>query len=293
MTLSELTHHCHSRLQAIFLAYTRDISPPQLKQALEYTLLNGGKRIRPLLVYATAQALATPLEKVDAAAAAIEIIHTYSLIHDDLPCMDNADLRRGKPSCHRAFGEGMAVLTGDGLQALAFHILTTHSHTLENNQRLQMVTILSKACGIQGMVAGQAMDITASTPLSASALEQMYALKTGALLSASIELGIISSKHTTSQARALQTFGNHLGLAFQIQDDILDIESSSQLSGKPQGIDTKNAKHTYPQLHGIEVAKETVRRLIDNALQAISGLDKQADLLRELARKLSRCHPAA
>lgn len=282
----ELATLCNKRLETVFAHYLREIPSLELKTAMDYTLMNGGKRLRPLLIYATACIFDAPLENVDIPASAVEIIHTYSLIHDDLPCMDDADLRRGKPSCHKVHGDGMAVLTGDALHTLAMQILASHPAPLKMDRRVQMIATLSKACGPYGMAAGQALDITVMNDpsISDALLLDIYRLKTGALFSACIELGRLASRDDDeTNQKALQEFGDNIGIAFQIQDDILDMEAESHVTGKTQGIDTKNNKATYPKIHGLFEAKEKVQSLYRNALEAIDYLGNRAELLRRLA----------
>lgn len=288
-TLNELSVFCQSRLDTLFDAALQGVKALPLRQSMAYSLANGGKRLRPLLVFATAPLFDTPLANCDAPAAAIEMIHTYSLIHDDLPCMDNADVRRGQPACHKAFTEGMAVLAGDALQTLAVDTLLHHPCGLSPSQRLNMLTVLSQASGAAGMASGQALDITllADPDLSLATLEEIYRLKTGALLTASLTLGWIASgdDHPKHQ-QALQSFGDALGLAFQIQDDILDIEAESATLGKPQGIDSINNKNTYPHLAGMTAAKYRVETLYEQAMQSLSGFESKAVILRELAHQM-------
>jgi len=283
--LDELFTLCSTRLDQIFLPYLRDIPSPILKQAMGYTLSNGGKRLRPLLIYATGLIFDAPLNNLDIPASAVELIHTYSLIHDDLPCMDNANLRRGKPTCHKIFDEGMAVLTGDALHTLAMQMIAAHPAPLAAERRVQMMKALSKACGPFGMAGGQALDITVMNDASISGdlLEEIYQLKTGALFTACIELGRLASPDENElNQRALNEFGDCIGYAFQIQDDILDIEATSEISGKPQGLDTQNNKITYPHLYGLQQAKDKVQSLYFQALEAINYLGDRAQLLREL-----------
>ncbi|MBX3709585.1 MAG: polyprenyl synthetase family protein [Gammaproteobacteria bacterium] len=285
MTLNELFELCSNRLEKLLPVYLRDIPSLDLKTAMEYTLLNGGKHIRPLLIYATGSMFAAPLENLDIPASSVELIHTYSLIHDDLPCMDNADLRRGKPTSHKVYGEGMAILTGDALHTLAMQIIATHPSPLTIDKRLRMIAALSQACGPYGMAAGQALDIIVMNDdtISEDLLLNIYQLKTGALLSACIELGRLASKDDDEiHQRALKEFGNYIGLAFQIQDDILDIEATSEALGKHQGTDAKNKKITYPKLVGMTTAKEKVQSLYQQALEAINFMGHQAQILREL-----------
>lgn len=286
MTLNDLRLHCNTRLEKIFSFYLSPAPISELASAMHYTLFNGGKRLRPLLVYASALCCGASWESADIPASTVEIMHTYSLIHDDLPCMDNADLRRGKPSCHKAYNESLAVLTGDALQMLAMQIIATHEAPLSAEQRLQMIKILSKTCGAHGMVAGQVMDtaMMKNNPLTIDSLEACYRLKTGALFSACLELGRLSSHHQQAlHQHALQQFGDCIGLAFQIQDDLLDKEASTLQLGKPQALDTKNNKITYPDLCSLDQAKQKVHALYQEALTALHPLGAQAQLLRELA----------
>jgi farnesyl diphosphate synthase len=289
LSLDDLITQCTKRLEAVFSQYLSNIPSLQLKNAMEYTLFNGGKRLRPLLIYATGHTFGAPLENLDIAASTVELIHTYSLIHDDLPCMDNADLRRGKPTCHKVFGEGMAVLTGDALHTLAMQIMSSHAAPLKAEKRVHMMKTLSKACGPFGMAGGQAMDITLmdDDTISGSLLEDIYRLKTGALFTACIELGWLASKDEDEfNQQALIEFGNCIGLAFQIQDDILDIESATELSGKQQGMDAQNNKATYPKIYGLRPAKDKVQALYLEALESINYLGQKAQLLRDLTRHI-------
>lgn len=286
ISLTELMELCSSRLKAIYPLYLENIPAPLLKKAMEYSLLNGGKHLRPLLIYATGFVFKAPLDNLDLPASAVELIHTYSLIHDDLPCMDNADLRRGKPTSHKVYGEGMAVLTGDALHTLAMQILAHHPCALKPDRRLQMIKVLTEACGAYGMAAGQALDITLMNDeaIQNDLLIDIYNLKTGALFSACIELGrLASNDHDEVNQKALKTFGDKIGLAFQIQDDILDVEATTETLGKPQGNDMQNKKETYPKLVGLNPAKEKVKSLYEEALEAINYLGHQAQILRELA----------
>ncbi|TAK73015.1 MAG: geranyl transferase [Gammaproteobacteria bacterium] len=283
--MQALMEKVNDRIERVFTQYLQAIPSLELKTAMEYTLFNGGKRIRPLLIYATGSIFNAPLENLDIPACAVELIHTYSLIHDDLPCMDNADLRRGKPTCHKVYNEGMAVLTGDALHTLTMQIISSHPARLPAEKRLQMMAVLSKACGPFGMAAGQALDITVMNDptLSTDLLLDIYRLKTGALLSACIELGRLASDNDDEiHQRALKEFGDCIGLAFQIQDDVLDIETSTELLGKQQGIDQINNKVTYPKILGLDQAKDKVQILYQEALMAINYLGDRAQLLREL-----------
>ncbi|HEY5717665.1 MAG TPA: farnesyl diphosphate synthase, partial [Motiliproteus sp.] len=228
---------------------------PRLQDAMRYSIFNGGKRLRPVLVYAACSALKGQDEQADAAASAVECIHAYSLIHDDLPAMDDDDLRRGKPTCHIAFDEATAILAGDALQALAFEILAS-DRNLSADHRIEMLRLLAQASGSQGMVGGQTLDMEGEDQqLSLEQLQEMHSLKTGALIRASVLLGGIASGRADEDAlEALQQYADAIGLAFQIQDDILDIESSTEQLGKTQGADLARHKSTYPALLGLEGA---------------------------------------
>ncbi len=285
ISLTDLTQQCNSRLDNLFMQYLQETPSLDLKIAMEYTLMNGGKRLRPLLIYTTGLIFKAPWENMDIPAAAVEMIHTYSLIHDDLPCMDNADMRRGKPSCHKEYGEGVAVLTGDALHTLAMQTISSHPAPLKAERRLQMMKTLTTACGPYGMAAGQALDITVMNEdtTSPDLLIDIYKLKTGALFTACIELGRLASKDDDEMNKAaLKDFGEHIGLAFQIQDDILDMESTTEQLGKSQGIDAKNKKVTYPKLVGINEAKSKVQLLYSQALEAINYMGNKAQLLRDV-----------
>jgi farnesyl diphosphate synthase len=285
ITLDELFQLCSTRLKDVFFHSMQDIPSFELKKAMEYSLLSGGKHIRPLLIYATGFIFNAPWENLDIPACSVELIHTYSLIHDDLPCMDNANLRRGKPTLHNVNGEGMAVLAGDALHTLAMQLIADYPAPLEAEKRLQMIKTLTYACGPYGMAAGQALDITVMNDesISSDLLIDIYRLKTGALFAACIELGRLASGNDDEvNQNALKEFGDCIGLAFQIQDDILDIEATTQSLGKPQGIDEKNKKITYPKLMGIKKAQEKVEQLYQEALQTINYLGYRAKLLREL-----------
>lgn len=289
LNMDELHQLCSPRIKQVFSHYLHNIPSLELKSAMEYTLSNGGKLLRPLLIYAAGSAFDAPLENLDIPASAVEIIHTYSLIHDDLPCMDNADLRRGKPSCHKAFNEAIAVLTGDALQTLAIQIISDHAAPLALSKRLQMISVLCKACGPYGMAAGQALDITLMNDdqISSDLLLDIYRLKTGNLFTACLELGrLASNDDDETNQRALKEFGDNIGLAFQIQDDILDIEAATDSLGKPQGIDVANNKITYPRIHGLNAAKEKVNSLYQNALESINYLGHRAQLLREVTGRM-------
>lgn len=257
----------------------------QLKAAMTYSVLNGGKRVRAALVYATAECLQARSENnvnLDAGASAIEMMHAYSLVHDDLPAMDDDDLRRGQATCHIAYDEATAILAGDALQALAYEqILTSNlSHELKSQVTLSLI----QASGVMGMVGGQALDLAGEHQgLALQPLEQIHSLKTGALINCSVEMAALICKATLQQRQQLQDYSNAIGLAFQVKDDILDIEGSTEELGKPQGADQALQKSTYPALLGLQGAKDKLQTLHEDALQALSGFSDSAQMLRELA----------
>jgi len=247
-----------------------DKHPQTLMQAMRYSSLDGGKRIRALLTYASANLLGLAPEKVDAAAVAIECIHAYSLIHDDLPAMDDDDLRRGKPSCHIAFDQATAILAGDALQAKAFEVLSHIDGDRSTDQALAQINILAKASGAQGMVGGQAIDLAATgKQLDLDQLKQMHGMKTGALIDASVAMASCLLPENSVVNESLSTFSACLGLAFQIKDDILDVEGDSESLGKPQGADVSQGKVTYVSLLGLETAKHEANQLHIQATRAL------------------------
>ncbi len=259
----------------------------RLLSAMSYSLLLGGKRVRPFLVYSCGTLLGASLADLDGPAAAIEALHSYSLIHDDLPAMDNDDLRRGKPTCHKAFDEATAILAGDALQALAFDVLSHHPYQqVGAPEVLQMLQTLARAGGYAGMCGGQAIDLAQTNQqTSLNQLEQMHRLKTGALIENAVELAwLCSPKRQREDKQHLLQFARALGLAFQVQDDILDIESDTQTLGKPQGSDSKANKATYPALLGLEQAKAKAQQLYQDALNALSKLPYNTDELRSFAQ---------
>jgi farnesyl diphosphate synthase len=261
--------------------------PIELHRAMRYAVLGGGKRLRPLLVYATGNAFGVLLDKLDAPAAAVEIIHAYSLVHDDLPAMDDDDLRRGRPTCHVVFGEAMAILAGDALQALAFEVLA-HDAALDVDAktRIDMLRVLATACGSHGMAGGQAFDLAAvGKTLSPAELERMHVHKTGALIRASVRLGALAAGCEDSTIlEALERYGRAVGLAFQIRDDLLDIEAGTGQLGKTAGKDAAASKPTYPAILGIDASRAELSRLTNEALAAIAPLGTSARSLSDLAR---------
>ncbi len=253
---------------------------------MHYALLGGGKRMRPLLVYATGHAFGASPGALDACAVAVEIIHAYSLVHDDLPAMDDDALRRGRPTCHIAFGEAMAILAGDALQALAFEVLARDTAEHDAAMRVEMMRVLAAACGSHGMAGGQAFDLSAvGQRLGAAELERMHVHKTGALIRASVRLGALAAGCFDEAVLArLERYGHCVGLAFQIRDDILDIEGEAATLGKTAGKDAANDKPTYPAILGLEASRAHLEALTAEALDAVEGFGGSAAHLRDLAR---------
>jgi farnesyl diphosphate synthase len=260
-------------------------APVELHRAMRYAVLGGGKRLRPVLVYATGSTLGAALERLDASAAAVEIIHAYSLVHDDLPAMDDDALRRGRPTCHVAFGEAMAILAGDALQALAFDVLAA-DRALDAGIHVEMLATLAAACGSHGMAGGQALDLAAvGKRLSPQELERMHVQKTGALIRASVRLGALAAGcRDPALLDALQRYGHAVGLAFQIRDDILDVEGDSSVIGKTAGKDAANDKPTYPAILGMDDTRAQLRRFTEEAIDAVQPLGERATLLIDIAR---------
>ena len=269
------------RALATRLAFSVDPAVERLLAAMRYATLNGGKRIRACLIYAAGDFVGAHDRLLDDAACAVEMIHSYSLIHDDLPCMDDDDLRRGKPTCHRAFDEATALLAGDALQGLAFEILANGNEP----NRLPMIRLLAEGIGVQGMAGGQAMDLGAvGRMLTAAELENMHRCKTAALIHASVMLGVHAAPRP-APARvldALEKYGWAIGLAFQIVDDILDEEGEAQTLGKTPGSDRARGKPTYPSVLGPAAAKARARELEAVALESLRPLGDNADCLRNL-----------
>ena len=275
----------NAALERLFVAPAPELA--RLYEAMRYSVMNGGKRVRPLLAYAACEALGAAAEQANGAACAVELIHAYSLVHDDLPAMDDDDLRRGQPTTHKAFDEACAILAGDGLQSLAFSaLLDPRLNTLDAETRLRMVAALALAAGPAGMVGGQAIDLgSVGIKLDQTALEFMHRHKTGALIEASVQLGALASGHASADdLQALNLYARAVGLAFQVQDDILDVESDTATLGKRQGADIARDKPTYPALRGLDGAKAYALELRDQALNALQSFDTTADPLRALAR---------
>lgn len=283
MTLAKLQQRCQCFLDKV-LTVPVDIDPAQqrLAAAMRYAALNGGKRMRALLVYATGYLLGGDLQVLDYPAAAVELIHAYSLVHDDLPAMDNSPLRRGVPTCHLAFGEAEAILAGDTMQSMAFELLT--QMPLLPEYTLHMLRYLAQASGLHGMAGGQAMDLSNHhRTLDLNTLSQLHDLKTGQLILASIQLGALGSMVYEGDTWArLTQLGLILGRAFQIRDDVLDVAASSEILGKPQGLDATNGKVTFVDLLGIEGCQQQLKDLAAQAYQCLDGYQDKTQLLHEL-----------
>lgn len=275
--------------QAILKSFDDQMSPASgLKTAMHYAATGGGKRVRPLLIYATASLAGKELDQVpgvDACAVAVELFHTYSLVHDDLPCMDNDDLRRGRPTVHKAFDEASALLVGDALQTMAFQLIAQSA--LNDAQKVQVITSLSMAGGMAGMAGGQAIDLASvGKQLTKNELEMMHRLKTGALLRTAVQIGAIAVNFNEQEKKSLDVFASALGLAFQVVDDVLDASSDSQTLGKTAGKDAAANKPTFVSLMGLEGAREFAGQLHQEALDGLSIWGDNADLLRTIASKV-------
>lgn len=268
--------------------YLPSDDPPEhnLAEAIRYCVIGGGKRIRPAMVYAAGEAMGVSTDLLDIPACAVEMIHAYSLIHDDLPAMDDDDLRRGRPTCHKAFDEATAILAGDALQALAYEILAKDQHKeLTPQHRIAMLSLLTEASGAHGMAGGQAVDLASvGKQLTLAQLEHMHQLKTGALIRASILLGAMCKQDITAvEMKMLSDYADCIGLSFQIHDDILDVISDTETLGKPQGSDQKQQKPTFPAILGLEASKRRALEQHEKALKILQPLDARADNLRRLS----------
>ncbi len=289
-SFEEFQQVCIKRLE-LFLDTLLPLSTTTpLFEAMRYAVLNGGKRIRPLLVYATGKALGCTLTLLDAPAAAVELIHCYSLIHDDLPAMDNDDLRRGKPTCHKVFGEATAILAGDALLTLAFQVLSDPVlNPISPEQKIQMLQVLAEKSGRHGMVGGQALDLASEgkgPAISIDLLTEIHQKKTGALIEAAVTLGALSANSNLKTISALQQYARCIGLAFQVQDDILDATSHSNILGKTSGKDEEQNKATFVRQLGIEKSQQYAQKLHQEALEAIKLLDIEDNHLVTLAEHL-------
>jgi farnesyl diphosphate synthase len=258
---------------------------PRLADAMRYAATGGGKRIRPILVYAACELAGGKADDADVPAAAVELVHAYSLVHDDLPSMDDDDLRRGQPTCHRAYDEATAILAGDTLHTLAFELLA-HRGNFSATQRVDMITTLCRAAGAEGMAAGQMQDMQGhGQQLTLAALEEMHYLKTGRLITAALLIGVSAADNGDRQLiDALREYGDAIGLAFQVQDDILDVTAATEQLGKPSGSDEKHGKSTFPGLIGLEASRARAEELCLRAINALSEYGERAGHLTALAR---------
>jgi geranylgeranyl diphosphate synthase type II len=268
---------------------TEAASPATIHRAMRYSLFAGGKRIRPLLAIASADAVSDAPVGIESAACVLELIHTYSLIHDDLPALDNDDLRRGRPTCHKVFGDAMAILAGDALLTLAFEVLAKLKD-VDSERRISLVRELATASGtVGGMIGGQVNDIEGEGKFpTADLLDSIHRAKTGALLRASVRMGAIYAGATDEELAALTRFGEHIGLAFQIVDDVLDVEQSSEALGKTAGKDAQQKKITFPAVYGIDRSREMAEQERIEAHLALKMFDERAERLRELADLIVR-----
>jgi geranylgeranyl diphosphate synthase, type II len=285
MTLAEYMVRQQKAVEAALDRWVpgEDENPRTIHRAMRYSLFAGGKRVRPLLAIAAAEAVSDAPNGIESCACALEMIHTYSLIHDDLPALDNDDLRRGRPTCHKVFGDAMAILAGDALLTLAFEVLAKLDAGAE--RRVELVRELSTASGtVGGMIGGQVNDVEGERKRpTAQLLDSIHRAKTGALLRASVRMGAIYAGADAEQLRALTGFGEHVGLAFQIVDDILDVEQSSEALGKTAGKDAAQKKITFPAVYGIERSREMAEEERLEAHLALQPFDERAQRLRELA----------
>ena len=283
------------RVNAALDKYLPADDPPEhnLAEAIRYSVIGGGKRIRPAMVYAVGEAMGVSTDLLDIPACAVEMIHAYSLIHDDLPAMDDDDLRRGRPTCHKAFDEATAILAGDALQALAYEILAKDNHKeLTPEHRIDMLSLLTQASGAHGMAGGQAVDLASvGKRLTLEQLEHMHQLKTGALIRASVLLGAMCKQDLCQQEiDMLSDYALCIGLSFQIQDDILDVISDTETLGKPQGSDEKQEKPTFPAIIGLEKSIQLAQEQHELALKTLEHLDEKADSLRLLSAYIVERH---
>jgi geranylgeranyl diphosphate synthase type II len=281
--LTEKVERINAALESILRTSER---PDRLLEAMTYSLMAGGKRFRSVLCVAAAEAVGGDLEDVLPAACALEMVHTYSLIHDDLPAMDDDDLRRGQPTCHKAFDEATAILAGDALLTLAFQTLS--SIAADSDQQamkwLRVIQLISHAAGYCGMIQGQMLDIgSEGSQLTLNELKSMHRLKTGALIEVSARCGAELVDVNSSQIQLLESYAQYIGLAFQVTDDILNVEGDPVIMGKAVGTDKLRQKSTYPSLLGLEESKTFARKMIDNALQALESFDQKAEPLRAIA----------
>ena len=266
-----------------------NIIPARLHEAMRYSVLGGGKRVRALLAYAAGEFCEAEKDKVDLPAAAVELIHAFSLVHDDMPCMDDDELRRGKPSTHKQYGDAMALFVGDAVQSLAFQLIS-QDHHIRSDQKIQMLHMLAMASGSRGMAGGQAIDLESmGIPLTRAELETMHIHKTGSLIRAAALLGAYSAyRPDEDKVKAVDHFAKSIGLAFQVVDDILDTEADTHTLGKTAGKDAQHNKSTYVTILGLSAAKKLADELHANAMAALSFYGREADLLRHLANFITR-----
>ena len=290
MTIEEYIAHQQQRVEAALdrVAPPQSQEPATIHRAMRYSLFAGGKRIRPLLAMAAAEAVGDADRGIESAACSLELIHTYSLIHDDLPALDNDDLRRGRPTCHKVFGDAMAILAGDALLTLAFQVLSDLD--VDAERRVALVRELATAAGtVNGMIGGQVNDLegegAAPTP---ELLESIHRAKTGALLRASVRLGAIYAGADQAQLEALSRYGEHIGLAFQIVDDVLDVEQPSEALGKTAGKDAQQHKITFPAVYGLNRSREMAERERLCAHAALASYGERAERLKQLADLIVR-----
>ena len=290
-----LDHYIAKQQQRVEAALDRVVPPESrepsiIHRAMRYSLFAGGKRIRPLLAIASAEAVSESVAGIETAACSLELIHTYSLIHDDLPALDNDDLRRGRPTCHKVFGDAMAILAGDALLTLAFQALSQLD--VDAERRVRLVRELATASGtVNGMIGGQVNDLEGEgKPPTPSLLESIHRAKTGALLRASVRLGAIYAGATCEQLKALSEFGERVGLAFQIVDDVLDVEQPSEALGKTAGKDAKQQKITFPAVYGLERSRAMAEQERLAAHTALAGFEARAQRLKGLADLIVRRH---
>ena len=290
--LSSYLSKTREKVNTALSGYIRQFcASERMRQPVEYALMGPGKRVRPILCLASHSAVSGNPDSALPAACALEMIHTYSLIHDDLPALDNDDLRRGRPTCHIRFSESTAILAGDALLNMAFELLTECALTL-NNGRLkawvEVMACIARASGCRGMIEGQARDLAfEGTRISIEELQKMHALKTGALIQAAIAGGAILGRATQEQLTCLDTYGKSIGLSFQVVDDILNVKGDPGIMGKAAGTDENRAKNTYPALLGLAESEQLARTLIDRALQALHIFDSKADPLRAIANYIT------
>jgi len=281
--------NCQQRIEQVLEKVLPPVTcqPEKLHQAIRYAVLQSGKRVRPVLVYAVGELLAIPGSLLDCIAAAVELIHCYSLVHDDLPAIDNDDLRRGRATCHKAFDEATAILVGDALQNFAFQVVADFSHPqLPASEQVLLIKLLAYACNTRGMVGGQALDLAATgQQITFLQLTEIHRLKTGALIKACIEMPLsLATVLPQSQREQLLLFAEKIGLAYQIQDDILDVIGNTSTLGKTVGKDQKLGKSTYPSMIGMSEAKKILLSVYDDAISLLHSFDHSADYLRALAR---------